>query len=294
MASWTRASRRAAPRAALIAVGLLVAGGFVPLLGHTQASFGATATATASLTVRPACVGDPAAYAANLIPTDASERWSFSGALPETATAHPASPSTTASPALTPAGTGLLTCDPAELAIPRGTPGALTLTAGAVGSGLTASSPTTLDDAFTLLFWTAVPLASEGELASLANPAGDLVLAVAPDGTLTLLAPGGAPATLTSRPLADGATHLVSVVAAGGTLTLAVDGESAAQLTTTWAPGPATLTVGARDGAQPSVGAVVDEVTLLTTPTSADALRGLVAADRWWTPGPVATPPAAP
>ena len=294
MASSTSARPAAARRVALIAVGLLVVGGFVPMLGLTQASFGATATATASLTVRSACTGDPAGYASNLIPSDAALRWSFSGALPDTATAHPAGPDAAAPPALTPAGTGLLTCDPAELAIPRGTPGSLTLAAGAAGSGLTATAPTTLGDAFTVLFWTSIAAGSDGELASLASAGGELVLTVAPDATLTLVAPGGAPAVLTSPSLADGAAHLVSIVASGGTLTLTVDGEGPEQVTTGWTPGPATLTIGARDGAQTSSGAVVDEVTLLTGATSTSVLRGLVAADRWWTPGPVAATTAAP
>lgn len=282
---------------ALLAVAAVVAAGFASRVATTAATLTADDAVTTSITTRPACVQDPenlSAYTSGMLDADAPVlRWSFTDEPPPqivTPTPDPALDPGTPAPQA-PVG-GLLVCDPAELAR-VGTAGSLALIQGGVGGGRTASTPP-LGDSFTLLFWAAAVGAAgaEGELASLTSPAGDLVLTVS-TGTVHLTAPDGATVSASNVGLAGDGAHLIAVVVTEQTVALTVDGASSTRVATTWAPGidPAvsTLTIGARPEST-SAGAIIDEVALLGRAYGPERFAALVAADRWWAPGPVPGP----
>ena len=279
---------------ALLAVGVVVAAGFASGLATTAATLTSAGDVVTTIATRSACVQDPenlSAYTSGLLDAGAPVlRWSFSdGLLPGGAAWTPDPATDPGTPPPKASVGGLLVCDPAELAR-VGAAGSLALTQGGLGSGLTASTPP-LGDSFTLLFWAAAE-GAEGELASFAGPVGDLVLTVT-EGTVQLTAPDGATVSSRDGSLADGRTHLVAVVFTAETVSLTVDGASSNRVDTTWRPGidpnVSTLTIGARLEST-SAGALIDEVALLSTAYVPEQFAALVAADRWWAPGPVPDP----
>jgi hypothetical protein len=292
---------RSAPLIVLIAVGALVAVGFVAGTDSTSALLTKTAASTSTITTRQACLGDAGAYTSGMI--DAAKptlRWSFTnGALPvlPTVPGEPTAPD--------PAKDGLLVCDPAAIAAAAGDPtagepGSLALVQDGEAGLVVASQP--LADYFTLLLWAAPGRGSIGELASLSNRSDgrrsdELVLGISAKSVIQLEYPAaGDPAVLTSTVVPDGNAHLIAITvtakSANGapTLSLTVDGETATSEKSTWKPATDsgegrgnTLTLGARPK-HPSAGARVDEVTLLPAAVESGWLAKLVAADRWWVP----------